>query len=102
MTGYAYPNGDGSYALFYDITSIPEWMRSEIESIIIPSGSGILKKNADGVFYYEKIVPQEPDPEPEKPKLTVEQRLEQIESTVAYTYLQVDYLMFLAEITQQK
>ncbi|MFJ5768154.1 hypothetical protein ACIP9C_22760 [Lysinibacillus sp. NPDC093210] len=80
MIGYAYPNGDGSYALFFNINGVPEWMRPIVEEMTIPEGSGILQKKEDGSFYYEPFpidhVPTpEPEPEPVPPVETIEEKI---------------------------
>lgn len=67
MIGYAHHNGDGSYALFFDINNVPEWMRPKIEEMTVPEGYGILRKKEDGSFYYEPFQSEEEPPIIEQP-----------------------------------
>jgi|GEM_PF-3290553 len=49
-----------------------------IESL--PEGSGILRRNNEGVFYYEKIIDPEiaPEPEPVPPVETLEEKISRL------------------------
>lgn len=98
MTGYAYPNGDDSYALFYDVGSIPDSIRPKIEQIVIPEGTGILRKKEDGSFYYEPF-PTVEEPPINEPSEEVPPQLQvSVEEMQAQILLNTEYLVSRIEL----
>ncbi|AHN24232.1 hypothetical protein [Lysinibacillus varians] len=98
MIGYAHHNGDGSYALFFDINHVPEWMRPKIEEMTVPEGTGILRKKEDGSFYYE---PFQSDKEPpiNEPSEEVPPQLQvSVEEMQAQILLNTEYLVSRIEL----
>lgn len=90
---YLIPKYD-TFIVYYDKKYIPEnQLEVTIEVEELPEGEGILKRNANGNFYRESVESKEVTPAP-----TIEDRLEAIEQTSAYTQIQVEYLATLAEI----
>lgn len=88
---YLLPRED-TFAIFYNAELLPTTENEIIEIEKLPSGNGILRRNTNGEFYYELV--EEPTPIP-----TIEERLEAIEQTSAYTQIQVEYLTMLTEIS---
>lgn len=99
---YIYVNNhDASCTIFYDTK--PEELEPIYELESLPEGDGILKRADDGTFYYEQLSEVEiPDPIEPEIEETIEQRLERIEQTTAYTQLQVEYLTMLSEVNTTK
>lgn len=84
---------ENTFAIFYNAELLPTTENEIIEIEKLPSGNGILRRNTNGEFYYESVESKEITPAP-----TIEDRLETIEQTSAYTQIQVEYLATLAEI----
>lgn len=78
---WLYPVGD-TFTVFYVKPNLEGLI--EIESL--PEGSGILRRAADGTFYYEPFpeVSNPPIIEPEKPESpeTLEERITRLESII--------------------
>lgn len=70
---YLIPNGE-TFTIYYDKTFIPaDQLKSVIEVEVLPSGSGILKRDIEGVFYIEPYPEPEPQPVPPEPEPVVDQ-----------------------------
>lgn len=89
---YLIPKYD-TFIVYYDKKYIPEnQLEVTIEVEELPTGEGILRRDVNGDFYRESVEREE------TPAPTIEDRLEAIEQTSAYTQIQVEYLATLAEI----
>lgn len=83
-----------TFVVYYEKNFVPESLVNQVLEVeTLPEGEGILKRNANGDFYREAVESKEVTPAP-----TIEDRLETIEQTSAYTQIQVEYLATLAEI----
>lgn len=81
-----------TFVVYYEKSFVPESLVNQVLEVeTLPEGEGILKRNANGNFYRESVESKEVTP-------TIEDRLEAIEQTSAYTQIQVEYLATLAEI----
>lgn len=86
---WVYKNPDDSYTIFYIFEGIPESLQNDvIEVDNLQEGVGILRRAADGMFYYEPFPePEEPEVNPEQPikpepPESLEERIARLESII--------------------
>lgn len=106
LSFWGYQREDGHWTIFYDEEHIPETIKNSVVLIEVgekpvDGNEYVLNRNVDsGDFYWELFTQEIKEPEESQKEPTVEERLARLEETSARTYLQVDYLTFLAELSK--
>lgn len=94
-----------TFSSFTDVSHLnKEQLKNVVSTDNPPNGNGDLKFDENRNIYLESIAPvavkdiEEKENDAITPEPTIEDRLEAIEQTSAYTQIQVEYLATLAEI----